>query len=98
MVLRSVPARWASVAAPCRIVQANRGQPGRGRKGSQTVGEEPGVQWVAVTVGEHVFGVVPSAARRVAFLALAAGVFAQYGDGVSVQGDGAHAGRRFRWT
>ena len=60
--------------AVAEVVQADGGQPGRGHQGSQAVGEEPGVQWVAVAVGEYVAGVLPSAASGVAFLALPAGV------------------------
>jgi hypothetical protein len=56
------------------------------------------VQGIAVAVGEHVSGVVPLAGSGGAFLVLAAGVLAQHGDGVAVQGDGAHVGCRFRWT
>jgi hypothetical protein len=77
MVFRSVPARCASVAAPWRrSCRPTGGQPGRGHQGSQAVGEKPGVQEVAVSVGEHVPVVVLSAGSGVAFLALSAGVFA----------------------
>ena len=48
------------------------------------MGEEPGMQWVAVAVGERVSGVAPSTASGVAFLALAVGVLAQHGDGVLI--------------
>jgi hypothetical protein len=84
--------------AVAQVVQADGGQPGGGHQGSQAVGEEPGVEWVAVPVGEHVSGVLPSAGSGVAFLALSAGVLSQHGDGVPVQGDGAGARRRFRWA
>ena len=43
------------------------------------------MQWAAVAVGEHVPGVLPSAASGVAFLVLAAGLFAQHGDAVPVR-------------
>jgi hypothetical protein len=96
MVLRSGTGQMGQRGVVvAQVVRADRGQPGRGHQDRLAVGEEPGVQRVAVAVGDHVSGVLPSAAIGLAFPVLPAGVFSQRGNGVPVQCDGAGTRRRF---